>query len=182
MKLIILFGPPAVGKATVGDRIEKLTDFRMFHNHMATDGIMHIFGKNSESESRLSREVRSLIIEEAAKTNKNLIFTYVWNFANPRGKNNIDHYKQLYEQRGGSVHFVELFAPLEERVRRADSTERWQRKYHSADGKEVRELEHTRYFISPKPFYYPEHYHELDTTNQSADETAAEIVRLLADY
>ncbi|MBP9667747.1 hypothetical protein KBD87_02990 [Candidatus Saccharibacteria bacterium] len=178
MKLLIIFGPPAVGKATVGNLVEKMTDFTLFHNHMVTDGIMHIFGKDSESESKLSREIRSAIIGEAAATGKNLIFTYVWNFNTPRGKRNIDHYKQLYEQHGGTVQFIELCAPLEERVQRADTKERWQRKYHTADGNEVRALERGRSFISPDPFYYPDIYTRIDAVG-TAQETADAIVQLL---
>jgi len=33
-KLIILFGPPAVGKMTVGKELADLTGLKLFHNHM----------------------------------------------------------------------------------------------------------------------------------------------------
>ncbi len=39
MRLVILFGPPAVGKMTVGYELEKLTGLRLFHNHMTVDPI-----------------------------------------------------------------------------------------------------------------------------------------------
>jgi tRNA uridine 5-carbamoylmethylation protein Kti12 len=32
MTLVIIFGPPAVGKMTVGLELERLTAFRLFHN------------------------------------------------------------------------------------------------------------------------------------------------------
>jgi hypothetical protein len=31
--LVIVFGPPAVGKMTVGLELERLTGFRLFHRH-----------------------------------------------------------------------------------------------------------------------------------------------------
>jgi hypothetical protein len=34
LALAIIFGPPAVGKMTVGLELERLTGFRLFHNHM----------------------------------------------------------------------------------------------------------------------------------------------------
>lgn len=37
MKLIILFGPQAVGKMTVGQSLASLTNFKLFHNHMSID-------------------------------------------------------------------------------------------------------------------------------------------------
>lgn len=37
MKLVIITGPQAVGKMTVGQELEKLTDLKLFHNHMTID-------------------------------------------------------------------------------------------------------------------------------------------------
>ena len=34
MKLLILIGNTAVGKMTVGQELTKITDFRLFHNHI----------------------------------------------------------------------------------------------------------------------------------------------------
>lgn len=68
MKLIIIFGPPAVGKTTVGKILEQKTDFKLFHNHMVMDGVMHLFGVGSPSEDKLSRLIRENIIKEAALT------------------------------------------------------------------------------------------------------------------
>lgn len=178
MKLLIIFGPPAVGKATIASLIEERTDYKLFHNHMVTDGIMHIFGKESSIESRLSKRARTMVIEAAAKANINLIFTYVWDFSKPRGKHNVDHYKNLYEKHGGAVQFIELYAPLEERIQRADSEERWRRKYHTATGKEVEKLEEGRSFISPTPFYYPDLYTRVDATGDPT-RVAARILELM---
>lgn len=37
MKFVLIFGPQAVGKMTVGHEIEKITDLKLFHNHMTID-------------------------------------------------------------------------------------------------------------------------------------------------
>ena len=34
MDLIVIFGTGAVGKMTVGQELTKITDFRLFHNHL----------------------------------------------------------------------------------------------------------------------------------------------------
>ncbi|GGA15578.1 hypothetical protein GCM10008018_70410 [Paenibacillus marchantiophytorum] len=39
MKLIIIFGPQAVGKMTVGHELEKVTGMTVFHNHMTITGL-----------------------------------------------------------------------------------------------------------------------------------------------
>jgi len=179
MKLLILFGSPSVGKTTVGKALEAKTNFKLFHNHMVMDGIMHIFGVGSPAEDRLSKLVRTQIIEEAANSGMDLIFTYVWNFAKEKGKTNIDIYKHAYESRDGQVVFVELTAPLDVRVRRANSPERKQLKAHAPDAERVAQLENTHNFKSPSPFFYPDNYTKIDTTNKSPEELVEEIKKLL---
>ena len=41
MKFILLFGPQAVGKMTVGQELAKITDLKLFHNHMTIDLVSH---------------------------------------------------------------------------------------------------------------------------------------------
>lgn len=179
MKLLILFGAPAVGKTTIGNILESKTNFKLFHNHMVMDGIMHIFGVGTPSEDRLSKIVRTKIIEEAAEANIDLIFTYVWNFGKEKGKKNIDIYKEIYESRGGEVLFVELVAPLETRVKRAKSSERYILKSHAPDPSRVAELDKTLDLKSPSPFFYPKVYTQIDTTDKNVAQIAEEILALL---
>jgi hypothetical protein len=179
VKLLILFGPPSVGKTTVGKILEQTTDFKLFHNHMVMDGVMHIFGVGTPAEDRLSKLVRTGIIKEAAEANINLIFTYVWNFGREKGKINIDTYKHIYESRGGEVQFVELIAPLEIRVKRADSPERRQAKVHAPDAERVAQLEKTLDLESPSPFFYPESYTQINTADKTPTQITQEVAALL---
>ena len=39
MKLVLLFGDCAVGKMTVGQELAKITDLRLFHNHMTIEPV-----------------------------------------------------------------------------------------------------------------------------------------------
>ena len=73
MKLVILFGDAAVGKMTVGQEITKITDLRLFHNHMSIEPILEIFGRFNGNAIKRFREI---VFEEFAKTdNYGLIFT-----------------------------------------------------------------------------------------------------------
>ena len=45
MDLILIVGSGAVGKMTVGQELMKITDFRLFHNHMMIEPVIDIFGK-----------------------------------------------------------------------------------------------------------------------------------------
>lgn len=40
MKLVFILGDAAVGKMTVGQALMKITDLRLFHNHMAIEPVL----------------------------------------------------------------------------------------------------------------------------------------------
>ena len=78
MKLLLLFGDAAVGKMTVGQELCKITDFRLFHNHMSIEPVLEVFG---EFNGTVIRKFRETVFEEFAKTDKyGLIFTFMWAF------------------------------------------------------------------------------------------------------
>ena len=43
MKLVLIVGDGAVGKMTVGQDLMKITDLRLFHNHMTIEPVLEIF-------------------------------------------------------------------------------------------------------------------------------------------
>ena len=43
MKLVIIFGPHAVGKMTVGQELAKRTGLKLFHNHMTIEVVSDLF-------------------------------------------------------------------------------------------------------------------------------------------
>lgn len=80
MKFVMIFGPQAVGKITVGQELQKITELKLFHNYMTIDLLAPIFGFNPEMW-RLVNQFRKEIFESVAKSDlKGLIFTYVWAF------------------------------------------------------------------------------------------------------
>ena|SRR3989338_4892122 len=173
-KLLIIFSPPAVGKTAVGKILEQKSDFKLFHNHMVMDSIMHLFGVGTPSEDKLSRIIRENVIREAAEAGMNLIFTYVWNFAKEKGKTNIDFYKNIYESTGGEVIFIELVAPLPVRAERASGPARNVEKKYAPNKERVIALETSLNFTSPQPFFY-HNYTKIDTENKTP-EAIAEII------
>ena len=78
MNFVIVFGPLAVGKMTVGQELEKITDLKLFHNHMTIDIILPYFDMRSPSFKKLVNAFRIQMFEEIAKSKlPGLIFTYV---------------------------------------------------------------------------------------------------------
>ena len=66
MKFIVIFGPPAVGKMTVGYELAKLTGFRLFHNHMTIELVLNFFDYEQPQFHTLVAEFRKRIFEEVA--------------------------------------------------------------------------------------------------------------------
>jgi hypothetical protein len=105
MRLVFLYGPPAVGKLTVSLELAALTGFKVFHNHLTVNPLVAIFPRNSPPYSRLLREFRVRMLEEAAEAGVDLIATWAY----PRnGEEGAQAYFRAVESRGGRVHLVRL--------------------------------------------------------------------------
>ena len=116
MKLLILFGEGAVGKMTVGQELAKISDFRLFYNHMTIEPVIEVFGYANWD---LINKMRELVFEEfAASNNYGLIFTYLWIFNKKSNWDFIDHLTQIFKSKGADLYYVELVAPLEIRLQR----------------------------------------------------------------
>ncbi len=48
MKLIFIYGPPAVGKTTVGRELANITGYKFFYNHLTVPAAKAIFPDNHE--------------------------------------------------------------------------------------------------------------------------------------
>lgn len=116
MKLLILVGNSAVGKMTVGQELAKITDLRLFHNHMAIEPVIEIFG---EFNVKVISRLREVIFEEFAKTdNYGMIFTYMWAFDMQEDWDYISHVSGIFEKEDAEVYYAELVAPQEVRLQR----------------------------------------------------------------
>src|SRR4051812_39833404 len=119
MHLVVVFGPPAVGKMTVGHEICARTGYKLFHNHLTIEPFLGIFEFGSPSFNRLSSEFRRRVVEEAIASDlAGLVFTFVWGLELVSERDFLQRYVDLVEAAGGRVSFVELFATLEERIAR----------------------------------------------------------------
>ena len=56
---VIILGPHAVGKMTVGQELSKITGLRLFHNHMSIEVARKLFAPNEQYEFQaLNRAIR----------------------------------------------------------------------------------------------------------------------------
>jgi len=181
MKFVVLFGPPAVGKMSVGYELSRLTGLRLFHNHMTIDLVLPFFDFGHPSFQRLVGEFRRRVFEEVAASDlPGLIFTFVWALDLKADRKFIDDSCAIFQERKAEVFFVELEAELEERLRRNESPFRLSQKLPKRDVHRSRELllEHqeTHRLNSSGDFFYQENYLKIENTSLSALEAAERIV------
>jgi len=119
MKFVLIFGPQAVGKMTVGHELEKITDLKLFHNHMTIELVLPFFDFGTEPFQRLVDLFRWEIFEEVSKSDLyGIIFTYVWALDQQADWDFVERVCSLFESRGGEAYLVELEADLETRLER----------------------------------------------------------------
>lgn len=180
MKFVLIFGPQAVGKMTVGQELAKLTGLKLFHNHMTIEMVTPIFDFGTKEGQRLVTLFRKEIFEAAAKSNlEGLIFTYVWAFNHPSDWNYVNEVCEIFESRGGTVYFVELEADLNERLERNKSPHRLEHKptkrnIEWSENNLKKSLEKYR-LNSLEGEITKEEYIRINNTNMSAEEVAKAI-------
>lgn len=134
MKLIIISGPPAVGKMTVGRALAQLTNWKLFHNHMSLELVNQFFDFGTPSFSRLDKLIRFGIFEEVAKSDlEGLIFTIVTAYSEQSDLDYLDQIIKVFENRNPEVLIVDLSADLEERLKRNKNPERIKHKPSKRD-------------------------------------------------
>lgn len=181
MNLVVIFGPPAVGKMTVGYELAKLTGMKVFHNHMTIDLILEFFPYGHEKFTTLVSEFRQRIFEEVATSDlPGMIFTYVWAFDQPGDKQQVDSYCEIFRSNGANVYFIELEADLNERLERNKSEFRLSKKSSKRDTarseKNLLSTESQYKMNTDDDFFYKENYVKINNTSLSPEETAQRII------
>lgn len=121
MDLVVIIGPQAVGKMTVGRELEKRMDARLLYNHETID-LFAKFLDYGEETFRLSDQTRKELFKAFVKnkTNKvaSIIFTVVVAFDLKEDVEFLQEISNIFLNADGRVFFVELEADLETRLER----------------------------------------------------------------
>lgn len=134
MKFVLITGPQAVGKMTVGQELSKITGLKLLHNHMTIEVLTKIFDYDKSSFRKLNEEFRKLIFEEYSTSNeKGLIFTTTWEFDQEEEWSRIYGYFDIFKKHNADIYIVELEANLEERLKRNITENRLEHKASKRD-------------------------------------------------
>jgi len=119
-RLIVLFGPPASGKAAIGHELAGRLGYRFFHNHLTADPVAALFGWGTPSFGAVLEEVRDVLFRHALadKSIPGIVFTLVWALDRPEQTAQVEALIALFESHGWAVDLVELLACLDTRIAR----------------------------------------------------------------
>ena len=182
---VIIIGPHAVGKMTVGQELEKITGLKLFHNHMSIEPARKLFEFCDPEYKILNQTIRETVFNLFAKGNfKGLIFTFMCDFDVQSEFDYLNDIITLFKSNGAMCHVVELYADFDERIERNKSENRL---YHKES---KRNIEFSEAEMRSTSVYYRlnsyegeklpfESYIKIDNTNLSADVVAQMIVEKL---
>ena len=186
MKFIILFGPPAVGKMTVGLELEKATGIKLFHNHATIELVLNFFDYGMNAFKRLVHSFRMQIFEEVANSDlPGMTFTYVWDLDGEGDYTFIREACTIFEKAGADIYIVELSADLEERLIRNKTELRLKEKpsKRNVERSEANLLDlHNKLRLNTaeeEDLGFPYKHIRIDTTKLEASQTAEVIIEAL---
>jgi len=171
MKLIVIYGPPGVGKLTVANALSLRTNFKVFHNHLTIDCTKPVFDFGTDAFWRINGRLRCEVIAEAAREDINVVHTFVY----AKGQDD-DYFRELIaaaEDNGGEVHLVLLRCSDGEQKQRIVSESRV-RMRKLADAGSVDTLQQQFDLLSPLP---GRKTRIIDNTKLSADQAALQIIK-----
>lgn len=180
MKFVMIIGPQAVGKMTVGQELSKITGLKLFHNHMTIEIVRLIFDYDKTAYRKMNRLLRDEIFKEFSNSKeKGMIFTYCFDFGDnfKEEKEITNKWFSLFEQ----TYVIELETTLEERLRRNKTENRLEHKVSKRDlewsEKDLLKSVTKHKFnsdpgVGEKIF---NNYLRIDNTNLSAEEVAKMI-------
>ena len=176
-KLVLITGPQAVGKMTGGQELVKITNLKLFHNHMSIDFVSNFFSYGTEIGRNLVNKIRMDILEAVAKSDlEGIIFTVVMAYDCKEDVEQMEKMKNLFKENNGEVYYIELQAPLEIRMERNKTENRKKHKPSKRD-EEFSERLLLRSDIAfrtelEEGEVTEKNYLKIDNTNISAENTA----------
>lgn len=121
MKLVIIYGTPAVGKYTVAKELSKLTEYRLLHNHLSLDLVSSVLDYNNKNFWKTVGDVREIVLRDALKEVSVILTTcYTRGDSDPFIKRLIKIAKSCKAQ----VYFINLYCNEKELFKRVKEDSR----------------------------------------------------------
>lgn len=182
MNFILLTGPPAVGKLTVGNALAKRLGYKILSNHDSIELALKFYYFGDKAFNEISDGIRKLVFDTTAKHKEieGMIFTLVWAFNMESDWEYVADIKSRYESNGWKFHIVELYADLETRLQRNVMPDRLEAKPSKRNlensRKNLIETDEEHQVSSGGNMVKDENYVYIDNTDLSPEQVVDQIV------
>lgn len=173
MNLVLIYGPFASGKLTIGKELQKLTGYKFLENNAVNKPPLQVFPFGTPVFKRIAGKLRLDICREAASHNVDLITSLVYLV----GEDD-DYMKEFLEavkKEGAQVRFVHVKCHPDELMKRVSDRSR-EGKGKILDPDYMKELLSKSDITSRIPFVES---FEVDSSENTAEECAALIKEYL---
>jgi shikimate kinase len=170
VQVVFLYGPPGVGKLTVGKRLAAVTGYKLVHNHLVVDLAASLFPHESDEYFRLLRQVRQDVFAAAAAARADVICTGVYRATLDQQASIQTMLAPAYAA-GASVLFVQLACDRDQWLTRLRSADRGPQRKITDPAVALALLERFDLFAT---IPFTPHL-SIDTTALSPDQVATEI-------
>lgn len=180
MKLVIITGPHAVGKMTVGQALAAQTGLKLFHNHMSIEGICDIFERMPQQRWYLTNLIRDEVFKAFAPSDEyGMIFTFMWAYDFQDDWDYLAHVEEIFAPYHTQVYYVELEADHDVRIERNKTENRLLNKPSKRNIARSEALFlslESKYRLNSRPGEVQKtNYLRINNTNLSPDEAAGII-------
>jgi len=181
MNFILIFGPSAVGKMTVGKALAEKTGYKLFHNHVSLELANRFFDFGTDAFRKIDRLVRFGIFEIVAESDlEGFIFTFCWAFDLPAEVEYVDRIINTFKAAGAQIHYVELEAEQDVRLQRNRHPDRLAEKASKRDVAHSEGLllnDDAKYRLNTRPGEMPERkILKINNADLTPDEVADRVV------
>ena len=116
--LIVIIGPQAVGKMTIGEKLKEKIGYTLMTNHDSIEIAIKIFSSNKNAKLKLKSKIREDVFNICLENNISIIFTFVVDFNTNEDILYLNELKNKFEKTGGHFYLIELEADLQTRLER----------------------------------------------------------------
>ncbi len=185
MDFILITGPPAVGKMTIGQLLAERLGYKLFHNHLSIDFALQFYDWGDVEFGKINEGIRQLIFKTVSESRqlKGFIFTLVWAFDEQEDWYYVKKLRDQFEKNGWHFHVVELVAPQEIRLERNKTVNRLTHKPSKRDvrasGENLLKTD-KKYRLTSHPGELEKFkYLKIDNANLTPEATANTIIAFL---
>lgn len=171
MRLLFIYGPPAVGKFTIAKNLSKITGYKIFYNNFSVNFVGSIFEFGTKVFYELSSFFRLRMIEEAAKNSiEGLIFTFC--YSNPEDDQFMQQVVEKVQKNKGEVFFIHIYCDKNKLFERVQNSTRKKHSKITTTRALRKSLARWNYFL-PTTIYKSL---SIDNTNLSPKVVASKII------